>query len=152
MLQSVSKVMTHLTVFGEFSSIPNLGKTSPPLPCTMLTRHEMTIVPERVINIDWGAGGNLANFIFCSCGATFIKKIPKFCRVCHEFCNRLSEMVRGGSHEKYSVYRFGILTSDVVSLFASFHTISGAIHQLLSIWQGISAKTVSFQRGVKWCR
>ena len=31
-LQSVSKVMTHLTVFGEFSSIPNLGKTSPPLP------------------------------------------------------------------------------------------------------------------------
>ena len=28
--QSVSKVMTHLTVFGEFSSIPNLGKTSPP--------------------------------------------------------------------------------------------------------------------------
>ena len=39
-----------------------------------------------------------------------------------------SEMVRGGSHEKYSVYRFGILTSDVVSLFASFHTISGAIH------------------------
>ena len=40
----------------------------------------------------------------------------------------LSEMVRGGSHEKYSVYRFGILTSDVVSLFASFHTISGAIH------------------------
>ena len=27
--QSVSKVMTHLTVFGEFSSIPNLGKTSP---------------------------------------------------------------------------------------------------------------------------
>ena len=30
--QSVSKVMTHLTVFGEFSSIPNLGKTSPPSP------------------------------------------------------------------------------------------------------------------------
>ena len=56
-LQSVSKVMTHLTVFGEFSSIPNLGKTSPPPPCTMLTRHEMTIVPERVINIDWGGGG-----------------------------------------------------------------------------------------------
>ena len=26
----VSKVMTHLTVFGEFSSIPNLGKTPPP--------------------------------------------------------------------------------------------------------------------------
>ena len=94
----------------------------------MLTRHEMTIVPERMINIDWGAGGNLANVIFLSCGATFIKKMPKFCRVCHEFCNRLSEMVRGGSDEKYSVYRFGILTSDVVSLFASFHTISGAIH------------------------
>ena len=44
--------MIHLTVFGEFSSIPILGKTSPPPPCTMLTRHEMTIVPERVINID----------------------------------------------------------------------------------------------------
>ena len=28
-LQSVSKLMTHLTIFGEFSSIPNLGKTSP---------------------------------------------------------------------------------------------------------------------------
>ena len=84
--QSVSKVMIHLTGFGEFSSIPNLGKTSPPPPCTMLTRHEMTIVPERVINIDWG-GGNLANSLFFSCGV--IKKIPKFCRVCHEFCNRL---------------------------------------------------------------
>ena len=55
--QSVSKVMTHLAVFGEFSSIPNVGKTSPPPPCTMLIRHEMTIVPERVINIDWGGGG-----------------------------------------------------------------------------------------------
>ena len=55
--QSVSKVMTHLTVFGEFSSIPNLGKTSTPPPCKMLTRHEMTIVPERVINIDLGGGG-----------------------------------------------------------------------------------------------
>ena len=34
-LQSVSKLMTHLTVFGEFSSIPNLGKTSslPPAQC-----------------------------------------------------------------------------------------------------------------------
>ena len=31
-LQLVSKLMTHLTVFGEFSSIPNLGKTSPPPP------------------------------------------------------------------------------------------------------------------------
>ena len=49
----------------------------------------MTIVPERVINIDWGEGRNLANCIFFSCSATFIKKIPKFCRVCHEFCNRL---------------------------------------------------------------
>ena len=75
--QSVSKVMTHLTVFGEFSSIPNLSKTSRSPPCTMLTRHEMTIVPERV----GGAGGNLANGIFFSCGATFIKKIPKFCSV-----------------------------------------------------------------------
>ena len=28
--QSVAKLMTHLTVYGEFSSIPNLGKTSPP--------------------------------------------------------------------------------------------------------------------------
>ena len=88
--QSVSKVMTHLTVFGEFSSIPNLGKTSPPPPCTMLTRHEMTIVPERVINIDWGGRGEIwQTLFFFSCGATFIKKIPKFCRVCHEFCNRL---------------------------------------------------------------
>ena len=48
--------MTHLTVFGEFSIITNLGKTSPPPPCTMLSEHEMTIVPEKVINIDWGAG------------------------------------------------------------------------------------------------
>ena len=40
-LQSVAKLMTHLTVFGEFSSIPDLGKTSPPPPCTMLTRHEI---------------------------------------------------------------------------------------------------------------
>ena len=87
--QSVSKIMTHLTVFGEFSSIPNLGKTSPPPPCTMLTRHEMTIVPERVINIDWGDGGKFGKHFFFSCGATFIKKIPKFCRVCHEFCNWL---------------------------------------------------------------
>ena len=63
-LQSVSKVMTHLTVFGEFSSIPNLGKTSPPPPCTMLTRHEMTIVPERVINIDWGGGGKFGKRYF----------------------------------------------------------------------------------------
>ena len=62
--QSVSKVMTHLTVFGEFSSIPNLGKTSPPPPCTMLTRHEMTIVPERVINIDWGGGGKFGKRYF----------------------------------------------------------------------------------------
>ena len=29
----------------------------PPPPCTILARHEMTIVPERVINIDWGWGG-----------------------------------------------------------------------------------------------
>ena len=86
--QSVSKLMTHLTVLGEFSSIPNLGKTSPPPPpCTMLTRHKMTIVPERVINIDWG--GEFGNAIFFSYSATFIKKIPKFCSVCHEFCNRL---------------------------------------------------------------
>ena len=62
--QSVSKVMTHLAVFGEFSSIPNLGKTSPPPPCTMLTRHEMTIVPERVINIDWGGGGKFGKRCF----------------------------------------------------------------------------------------
>ena len=48
-LQSVGKMMT---AFGEFSSIPILGKTPPPS-CTMLTRHEMTILPERVINIDW---------------------------------------------------------------------------------------------------
>ena len=63
----VSKVMTHLTVFGEFSSIPNLGKTPPPPPpppCTMLTRHEMTIVPERVINIDWGGGGKFGKRYF----------------------------------------------------------------------------------------
>ena len=63
-LQSVSKVMTHLTVFGEFSSIPNLGKTSPPPPCKMLTRHEMTIVPERVINIDWGGRGKIWQMLF----------------------------------------------------------------------------------------
>ena len=81
--QSVAKLMAHLTVFGEFSSIPNLGKTSPPPPCTMLTRHEMTIVPERVINIDWGGGGGGGgggaggDGIFFSCSATFIKKIPK---------------------------------------------------------------------------
>ena len=63
-LQSVAKLMTHLTVYGEFSSIPNLGKTSPPPPCTMLTRHEMTIVPERVINIDWGGGGKFGKRYF----------------------------------------------------------------------------------------
>ena len=56
--------MTHLTVFGEFSSIPNLGKTSPPPPCTMLSEHEMTIVPERVINIDWGGGGKFGKRYF----------------------------------------------------------------------------------------
>ena len=98
-----------------------------------MTRQERSLVLSVSGPVTGGGRGggceqNLANVIFFSCRATFIKKIPKFCRVCHEFCNRLSEMVRGGSHEKYSVYRFGILTSDVVSLFASFHTISGAIH------------------------
>ena len=63
-LDGTAKVMTHLTVFGEFSSIPSLGKTSPPPPCTMLTRHEMTIVPERVINIDWGGGGKFGKRYF----------------------------------------------------------------------------------------
>ena len=127
--QSVSKVMTHLTVFGEFSSIPNLGKTSPPSPLHNVdqTRNDHSAGKS---DQHWlgGRGEIWQTLFFFSCGATFIKKIPKFCRVCHEFCNRLSEMVRGGSHEKYSVHRFGILTSDVVSLFASFHTISGAIH------------------------
>ena len=60
-LQSVAKLMIHLTVFGEFSSVQIPGKTSPPPtpppPCTMLTRHEMIIVPERIINIDWEGGG-----------------------------------------------------------------------------------------------
>ena len=32
----------------------------------------------------------MANGIFFSYSAKFIKKIPKFCRVCHEFCNQLS--------------------------------------------------------------
>ena len=127
--QSVSKVMTHLTVFGEFSSIPNLCKTSPPSPLHNVdqTRNDHSAAKS---DQHWlgGRGEIWQTLFFFSCGATFIKKIPKFCRVCHEFCNRLSEMVRGGSHEKYSVYRFGILTSDVVSLFASFYTISGAIH------------------------
>ena len=88
--QSVSKLMTHLTVFGEFSSISNLSKTSPPPPpCTMLSEDEMTIVPEKVINIDWGGGGKFGKRYFFSCSTTFIKKIIKFCRVCHEFWNRL---------------------------------------------------------------
>ena len=30
----------------------------------MLTRHEMTIVPERVINIDWGGRGEIWQTLF----------------------------------------------------------------------------------------
>ena len=86
--------MTHLTVFGEFSSIPNLGKTSPPPPCTMFTRHEMTIVPERVINIDWGAGGNLANVIFLAVVRRSSRKFQNFAECVTSFatdCLKWSE-------------------------------------------------------------
>ena len=79
-LQSVAKLMTHLTVFGEFSSITNLGKTSPPS-----SQHVVQTQNDHSAGKSdqhWlGEGGNLANGIFFSCSATFINKIPTFCSV-----------------------------------------------------------------------
>ena len=54
-------------------------------PRTMLARHKMTIVPQRVINIDYGAEGNLGNCTLFSCSANFIKKMPTFCKVSQHY-------------------------------------------------------------------
>ena len=88
-LQSVAKLMTHWTVCDEISNIPISGETSP-LPLHNVSGQTRTDhCAGRVINIDQGAGVNLAKGIFLSSSAKFIKKIPKFCKVFHEFCNRL---------------------------------------------------------------